>query len=40
MFDQFLFKYRFWLGGVLVLIIILGVVTISCDSFHQKNIVK
>jgi competence protein ComEA len=40
MFDQFLFKYRFWLGGVLILIIILGVGTIVYDSFCQRNIVK
>lgn len=40
MFDQFLFKYRFWLGGVLILVIILGVGVISYDLFHQKNIIK
>ena len=38
MFDEFLYKFRFYIGGVLVFLILAGSGVILCDKFGQTKI--
>lgn len=38
--DNFLYQYRFWIGGVLIIIIVAGLGVIGYDKYRAMNITK